>query len=239
MDSIFILFMSNHINSKSVFVVIPAYNEHAVIGKVIEELLTYNYSLIVVDDGSTESLFPFLKDYPIFFLNHRVNLGQGAALQTGIKFALTRKADYIVTFDGDGQHSAGDISKLLEPITSKKCDITIGTRFMPESKHNMPLKRKALLQITRYVNFLFTGLLLSDAYNGVRAMSELAAKTITIKERGMAHSTEILSKIKEEKLRLLEIPVTINYTSYSLKKGLTIWNGFRIFFDILLNKVFK
>jgi glycosyltransferase involved in cell wall biosynthesis len=231
--------MSNPIDPRKVYVVIPAYNENEVIITVIEELMPFHFSLIIIDDGSESPLYPVIKHLPVFVLWHRVNLGQGAALRTGIEYALSKKADYIVTFDADGQHNPGDIDHLLQPLLTSNFDLTIGSRFMSASKHNMPLKRKILLQFARYINFLFTGLLLSDACNGMRAMSGSAAEAIDIQETGMAHSTEILSKIRKRKLRLLEVPVKINYTGYSLKKGLNIWSSFRIFFEILLNKIFK
>ena len=231
--------MSTPIDPGKVFVVIPAYNENAVIVSVIEELIPLHFKIIIIDDGSESPLYPVIKHLPITILRHRVNMGQGAALRTGIEYALSKKAEYIVTFDADGQHNPAYIDHLLQPLLTKNFDITIGSRFMAASKHNMPLKRKYLLQFARYINFFFSGLLLSDAYNGMRAMSGSAAEAIDIQETGMAHSTEILSKIRKRKLRLLEVPVEINYTRYSLKKGLNIWSSFRIFFDILLNKIFK
>ncbi|MEO7394587.1 MAG: glycosyltransferase family 2 protein, partial [Chitinophagaceae bacterium] len=100
-------------------------------------------------------------------------------------------------------------------------------------------KRKLLLQIARYINFVFTGLLLTDAHNGLRAMTREAAQKIKITENGMAHATEILHQIKKRKLRYCEVPVTIHYTEYSKKKGQTLASSFRIFFDLLLNKIFK
>ena len=110
---------------------------------------------------------------------------------------------------------------------------------MEGSSHNMTSKRKILLQIARYINFIFTGLLLTDAHNGLRAMTAEAAKKIKITENGMAHATEILHQIKKRKLRYREVPVTINYSAYSKKKGQTLASSFRIFFDLLLNKIFK
>jgi polyprenyl-phospho-N-acetylgalactosaminyl synthase len=236
---IFTLFMSNHINPREVFVVIPAYNENAIIQSVIKELLPFQYNIVVVDDGSVKSLFALLNKMPVYFIRHRVNLGQGAALQTGIDFALSKQANYIVTFDADGQHQASDIDKLLQVLINDKADIISGSRFLEGSSHNMPAKRKALLQIARYVNFIFTGLLLTDAHNGLRVMTREAANKIQIRENGMAHATEILHEIKKKRLRHKEVPVNIHYTDYSTKKGQTLVSSFRIFFDLLLNKIFK
>ena len=239
MDFLFIAFMSHPINPGTIFVIIPAYNENTIIQLVVQELLKHKYQLVIVDDGSSNSLFPLLKNKPLYILRHKVNLGQGAALQTGIEFALTKKADYIVTFDADGQHKSDDIEVLLQTLVSFNVDIVLGSRFMEHSVHNMPVTRRIILHWARYLNYLFTGLLLSDAHNGLRAMTRKAANTLQIEENGMAHATEILSQIKKRKLLYAEVPVNIYYSPYSRKKGQTIWNSFRIFFDILLNKIFR
>lgn len=238
-DFIFTQPMSLHINPKDVFVVIPAYNENTIIRSVIQELLPCHYNIIVVDDGSVKTLFPLLNKMPAYFIRHKVNLGQGASLQTGIEFALAKQAKYIVTFDADGQHEVNDIEKILQVLVSEKVDIVSGSRFMDGSSHNMSFMRKALLQTARYINFLFTGLLLSDAHNGLRAITAEAANKIKITENGMAHASEILYQIKIRKLRYREVPVTIHYTAYSKQKGQTLASSFRIFFDLLLNKIFK
>lgn len=230
--------MPGHIDPSTVFVVVPAYNEQAVIRDVVSELTALRYKVVVVDDGSTENMYPYIKGLPVYFLQHEINLGQGAALQTGIEFATERGAGYIVTFDADGQHDAADIQKLLEPLAANEADITLGSRFMKGSLHNMSRGREKTIRFAKLVNYLFTGMRLTDAYNGMRAISRKAAAGIRITENGMAHATQLLSIIKKNKLRCKEIPVNIRYTDYSRKKGLTVWNGFRIFFDILLNKIF-
>ena len=231
--------MLNHINPKKVFIIIPAYNENTVIKTVVSELIQLNYTVVVVDDGSIQSLLLVLDSLPLYFIRHKVNLGQGAALQTGIDFALNKQAGYIVTFDADGQHRANDINKLIQPLSEGKADIVSGSRFLEGSSHNMTAGRKALLQIARYINYVFTGLLLTDAHNGLRAMTNEAARKIKLQENGMAHATEIIYQIRKKKLRHQEIPVNINYTDYSKNKGQTLTSSFRIFFDLLLNKIFR
>lgn len=226
------------INTRDVFVIIPAYNEEEVIVKVLHDLSSMHYSIVVVDDGSVQELGELLKGFPVFLLRHKVNLGQGAALQTGIEFALSRKAKFIVTYDADGQHQATDIDKLLEPLASKEADIVLGSRFILKNSR-IPAGRRFVLQTARFINFLFTGLLLTDAHNGLRAMTGEAAAKIRLRQSGMAHATEIIGEVKKQRLRYKEIPVTIHYTDYSRKKGQTVWGSFRIFFDILLNKIFK
>lgn len=231
--------MSTRIDTREVFVIIPAYNENAVIATVIEDLLPLNYQITVIDDGSEMPLQSLLNHLPVTVLRHKVNLGQGAALQTGIDYALLNNSQYIVTFDADGQHSPGDIEKLLLPIELNEADICLGSRFIEGAKHNMSFSRKVLIQIARFLNYCLTGIMLTDAHNGLRALSRKAASTIHIRENGMAHATELLTQIKKNKFRYKEIPVHIHYSDYSRKKGQTIWSSFRIFFDLLLNKIFK
>lgn len=234
----FIPFMSHLNDPAKVFVVIPAFNEQAVIRKVLTELIPFHYSIVVVDDGSTAELKELIEDLPVYLLRHRVNLGQGAALQTGIEFSLSKGADYIITFDADGQHRAADIAGLLSPLENKEADIALGSRFLQDSSH-IPARRKRLLKMARLANYIFTGLLLTDAHNGLRALTATAASQVRLRQPGMAHATEIISIIRKKGLRYKEVPVTIVYTDYSKNKGQTIWSGFRIFFDILLNKIFK
>ncbi len=239
MDFIFIPFMSNLINSKEVFVIVPAFNENAVIVSVVSDLLFYKFNVLIVDDGSDIPLALLFRNFPVTILRHTVNLGQGAALQTGIEFALSKGAKYLVTFDADGQHQTNDIENLLVPLTNNAADISLGSRFIKGGGHNMTFVRKVFIQTARLLNYCLTGLLLTDAHNGLRAMNRKAASVIRIRQNGMAHATELLTQIKKNKLLYKEIPVTIRYTAYSRKKGQTVWSSFRIFFDLLLNKIFK
>ena len=235
----FILYMSNPADLKKVFVVVPAFNEGGVIREVVTGLINQNYTVVLVDDGSDIPVISLLTGLSIHYLRHPVNLGQGAALQTGIEYALSKNAGFIVSFDADGQHQIADIPRLLDPLVNNEADIALGARFITGGKHNMPVGRKILLQVGRWLNYLLTGLLLTDAHNGLRTMNRKAASMVQITENRMAHATELLTQIKKHKLRYKEIPVTIVYTEYSKKKGQTVWSSFRIFFDLLLNKVFK
>ena len=231
--------MSTSNKQEKIYVVIPSFNENSVIRTVVEELLTFGYEVVVVDDGSSISLNKVLAGLPIFLLQHEVNMGQGAAIQTGLEFALSQGASFIITFDADGQHHAEDIDRLLKPLREDRYDIILGSRFLEGSVHNMPTKRKFLLQFGRRLNYLFTGLLLSDAHNGLRAMNHKAAESIKITENRMAHATEILALIRKNRLRYAELPVRVTYSEYSKKKGQALGSSFRIFFDLLLNKIFR
>jgi len=232
--------MSAPINNNSTWIIVPAYNESTTIQKVVGDLLGYGYNIVVVDDGSNKSLAPQLKNFTsIYFIRHKVNMGQGAALQTGISFALQKGANWLITFDADGQHSSTDISTLLTPLQSGSTDIVLGSRFLTDGKHNAGPFRRLALHTGRWINFFLTGLYLSDAHNGLRAMNRMAAQKIDLKENRMAHATEILFAIKEHHLKYVEVPVTITYTDYSKSKGQSVFNSIRIFFDLVLHKLFE
>jgi glycosyltransferase involved in cell wall biosynthesis len=223
-----------------VFIIVPAYNENNQIRQTVRSLLTQPFQVVVVDDGSREEQASFLKGLPVVCIRHTVNLGQGAALQTGTDFALSKGANFIVHFDADGQHNPKDLHGILYPLLRRQADITIGSRFLlKESAAMIPFSRKIILFLGRIFNFMYTGLWFSDAHNGLRAFTKDAARYLRITENRMAHASEILYLIRKHRLKALEIPVTILYTEYSIQKGQKGSNGIRIAFDLLLNKLFR
>ncbi|MEP7375778.1 MAG: glycosyltransferase family 2 protein [Chitinophagaceae bacterium] len=232
--------MSSEEYYKETFIIIPAYNEKAAISKVLGDLSALGCVIIVVDDGSLEDIKEEVRKYKeVVYLRHKVNLGQGAALQTGIDFAIKQAAKYIVSFDADGQHSAADIPEILSPVFSGEADIVLASRFLVKGKHNASMIKKIVLKGGRWVNYFFTGLYLSDAHNGLRAMNRLAAITIRISENRMAHATEITAQIKKHKLRYKEVAANVIYTPYSRQKGQSSLNSLKIFFDLVLQKLFR
>jgi len=222
-----------------VYIIVPAFNEEPVIGDTLKELLLLDYSIVVIDDASTDNTGNIVKKLPVAYVRHKVNLGQGAAIQTGISYALQKGADYFVTFDADGQHSPSDIAVLLQKLKNDSLDFIFGSRFAADTKTEIRGSRKIVLQIARYLNFLLTGILLSDAHNGLRAFSKKAAESIHISENRMAHATEFLLLVKKNKLKYAEVPVQIRYTDYSKKKGQKNFHSFKVLQDILLHKIFR
>lgn len=202
--------------------------------------MPYGYNIVVVDDGSAENIEEEISDLPVWFARHRINLGQGAALQTGTDLALRQGAQFLIHFDSDGQHSAADISSLLRPLEKGEADIVIGSRFLnEEDKQAVPGKRRLLLRVARVVNGVLTGIWLTDAHNGFRALTEKAAKAIRIRENRMAHASEILLHIRRKRLRYKECPTHIIYTEYSQAKGQSAFNSINIVIDIIINRLLK
>lgn len=220
-------------NKPKIYIIIPAYNEENSISGVIKDLKKHNYhNIIIVDDGSTDNTLKITRQAGAIVVRHPINLGQGAALRTGMDLALELGADIIVTFDADEQHMAKDINKLIKPVISKEVDIALGSRFIDNSS-NTPWLKKVLLKIGIILIFFMYGIMLTDTHNGLKAMSRLAAQKISIESRGMEHASEIIGKIKVNRIKFKEIPVTIKYSKYSIKKGQRISNSLNIFIKML------
>lgn len=226
------------INPSSIYIIVPVYNEATVVEQTIIDLLKHPYSILLIDDGSTDNVQEIVKKYPITFIKHSLNLGQGAALQTGMEMAKRLGAEIIVHFDADGQHITDNIKNIIEPILNNECDIVFGSRFLKnEEDQKIPFNKKLVLKTARYINWIFTGILLSDAHNGFRALNKKAIEKIVITENKMAHASEILFEVKKYTLRYQEVPVTILYTKYSKHKGQKGINAINIFFDLIFKKL--
>ncbi|MGI5836826.1 MAG: glycosyltransferase family 2 protein [Chloroflexota bacterium] len=216
------------------WVVVPAYNEGKAIGTVLEKLVRYPYSIVVVDDGSADNTAKVAESFPVAVLRHVFNLGQGAALQTGISYVLRfPETRYVVTFDSDGQHNPDNIERLLEPLKAGTHDVALGSRFLKEGDaQNIRLTKQLFLKLAVAFTRMSTGLNLTDTHNGLRAFTAEAAAKLRIVQNRMAHASEILSQIAALGLRVCEIPVTISYTEYSLSKGQSILNSVNILWDM-------
>jgi polyprenyl-phospho-N-acetylgalactosaminyl synthase len=223
--------------NETIFVIVPCFNEMGVIRETLRPLLDRGYCVIVVDDGSERDLFSQIGDLPIHYLRHEINLGQGAALQTGMDYSLERGADIVVHFDADGQHRAQDIPILVAPIVENRADVALGSRFLSETDAAaVPIVRRLVLKTARLINLLFTGMWLTDAHNGLRVLNRKALAKIRITENRMAHATEIIRLIKINDLRCCERATHVVYTPYSRKKGQTMLGAVNIFFDLILNR---
>jgi glycosyltransferase involved in cell wall biosynthesis len=224
----------------SIFVIIPAYNEFRAIRSTVEPLINYGYSVVVVDDHSIDQTRAVLQKLPVYYLRHPINLGQGASLQTGVDFALQQGAEFIIHFDADGQHQAEDISKLLKPLQHGQADVVLGSRFLRcEDRQEVPTFRQLFLRVAVLVNWIMTGVWLTDAHNGFRALNRSAAQKIYLHENRFAHASEILMQIRHAKLRYVELPTKIVYTNYSKAKGQSLWNAVNIVVDLFLSRVLR
>lgn len=220
------------------FILIPAYNEAQLIGEVIAGLAPLGHRMVVIDDGSRDGTAQAAQAKGAMVLRHCVNLGQGAALQTGLDYARAHGAHTVVTFDADGQHVPADITRLLEMLEAHNADVVLGSRFLGEAR-NIRWLRKTLLRLMVHYTNATTGLKLTDVHNGLRALRVDTTRAIQLKQNRMAHASELLQQIARHKLRYTEIPCTIIYTPYSLAKGQKLYHAVYILADLLMRRMHK
>jgi glycosyltransferase involved in cell wall biosynthesis len=211
------------------WVVVAAYNEGKVIRHVVSEVVAAGWNVVVVDDGSRDHTVSEAKLGGAIVVRHAVNLGQGAALQTGIDYAIRRGADYIVTFDADGQHNCDDIPALIAALDG--ADVALGSRFLGKAIEGATAGRKALLRTATLVSNGLSGMKLTDAHCGFRAFRAEVAPKLRIQQDRMAHASELLRKMHTSGVRVVEVPTTVRYTEHSMSKGQGGAQAVRILFD--------
>ena len=219
------------------WIIVPAFNEAGLIAHVLGELRATFPHVAVIDDGSADATADLARAAGAVVLRHPVNLGQGAALQTGLDFALRRGAARIGPFDADGQHRVDDLAELLAALEEGVCDVALGSRFL-SGGDDVPRPRRLLLRAAVAFTRAMTSLRITDAHNGLRAFTRRAASAVHIHSNRMAHASELLDQIARSKLPYRELPVSVRYTDYSMAKGQRSLDAFRVLTDYLVSRVF-
>jgi glycosyltransferase involved in cell wall biosynthesis len=217
--------------------VIAAYNEAAMIAHVVRDVMRTGHRIIVVDDASCDRTADIAVASGATVLRHPINLGQGAALQTGIDYALAGGAGSVVTFDADGQHRVDDVIRLIEALSLEQADFALGSRFL-EQVPRLPALRRLLLKAATLFTRLTTGMQITDTHNGLRAMTRRGALAIRLRQNRMAHASEFLAQVAASGLRYVERPVTIDYSAYSLAKGQKTADAFAVLLDLFASRLY-
>ena len=218
---------------ESIYILMPAYNESEVIDNTLNSLKPYFKNIVVVNDGSTDDLEKKLLAHDVTIINHKINLGVGAAAQAGFEYILNNtNALGVITFDADGQHSPEDASKFAKEILECEEEIIFGTRFLGHQQ-NIPFIKRLVLIIVNKITNHFTGILLTDAHNGMKAFKIGAMKKIELELSGYAYESELIMQIANKKITYKEMPTDIKYTKYSIKKGQKLGSGLLILEDLL------
>lgn len=220
-------------NNGDVWVVIPLYNEAEVIAEVVSGLRPAFPNVVCIDDGSSDRSGAIAREAGARLVSHPINLGQGAALQTGFEYALERGAKYVVTFDADGQHRVVDALAMVERAKDEDVAIVFGSRFLDDRTKPGFLK-KIVLKTAVWVTNLTTKTKLTDAHNGLRVIREDALRQIKLRQDRMAHGTEIVVQLGKTGLPFVELPVEVLYTDYSKAKGQSLLNSVNILVDLVI-----
>lgn len=215
------------------WLVVPLYNEAEVIRDVMSEARRTFPNIVCVDDGSRDRSAVEARAAGVHVVRHPINLGQGAALRTGLDFALVQPgARYFVTFDADGQHRVEDAQAMIRRLADEPLDVVVGSRFL-DARTKPGFVKKLVLKAAVIMQRVTSGVNLTDAHNGLRALNRRAAGAIEIRQNRMAHASEIVNEIGRLKLRYAEQPVHIVYTDYSRAKGQSLWNSVNILSDLM------
>ena len=210
------------------YIVIPAKNEAARIGGVLAELRLLGFDhIVVVDDGSADDTAQIAASFGAYVLQHTINLGAGAATQTGISYALFKNADIIATIDADHQHNPGDIPRLIEKLHAENAAIVIGSRFMDKS-NAIPFSRRLYNWIGNIVSYIVTGMMVSDSQSGLKVFTADFARSSHLSYNGFEFCIEFIRNARHLKAKLVETPIHVTYTKETMRKGQSLLSGFRM-----------
>lgn len=215
------------------WVVVPLFNEATVIATVISELKKQFQNVVCIDDGSSDGSAQIAREAGAVVVQHPINLGQGAALQTGFCYALQQDAEYVVTFDADGQHRVEDAHIMVDRARAEGLAIVFGSRFL-DDRTNPGFLKKIVLKTAVAVTNLATRTKLTDAHNGLRVIRRDALERVNLKQDRMAHGTEIIVQLGRTGLPYAEQPVEVLYTDYSKAKGQSLLNSINILVDLFI-----
>lgn len=213
-------------------VIVVAYNEAPVIGKVLQDIKRrlkragYEFELVVVDDGSIDNTARIAKKHGAHVIRHLLNMGSGAATATGLAYAQQHDFDSAATIDGDGQHLGEDLLEGIRLIEQGDADLLIGSRLIDTT--GMSNVKVIGNKILSFVTYLLFGIAVTDSQSGLRIFSRQALQTLKWKMCGYEFASEMLWRAKQQGLQVDEFPIQAVYSEYSMSKGQSNWNGFMI-----------
>lgn len=219
--------------------VLPAYNEATALPEVIESIRQAGFEqILIVDDGSKDGTNEVAMSLAVNSVQHPINLGAGAAVQTAIELARSKDWSYLIFMDADGQHDPMDILLLKKKMETTNCDIVVGSRFLAKGQ-SIPRIRKFYNFLGNLLTNIFTHRHYTDSQSGLRLLNRQAIERLNLEINGFGFCSEMLIKAESAKLRVEETPTSVLYTEYSMGKGQDFQMGLNTAFHFLWNALFK
>jgi len=201
------------LNSRSTHLaVVPAYNEAATVTHVVRALQEHapQFDVLVVDDGSTDGTGELARDAGARVLRHPFNLGIGGAVQAGFHYALENGYDYMAQVDGDGQHEAAELERLIEAMDAEPMlDMVCGSRFLADNGYPAPISRRTGIHVFAFLLSRIVGQPVSDPTSGFRLYNRRA---IALFARDYPHDypeVEAVLMVHYHRLSMREVPVVM------------------------------
>jgi glycosyltransferase involved in cell wall biosynthesis len=223
---------------RSFIIVIPAYNEEENIGNVLQQLISRNLDadILVVNDGSIDRTEAISRRYPVKLLSHPTNLGYGAALQTGFKYAALKGYEYILQFDSDGQHNPDDLTVIMKELQRGEADVVIGSRFLGDPHFNPGAMKRIAIGLFRFLIRCFTANSVTDPTSGLRGLNRNVFRYYSVRDRFPSDfpDADIIIQMLLNKFRIQEVPIH----SQSRLAGVSMHSGLKpviYIFKILLS----
>jgi glycosyltransferase involved in cell wall biosynthesis len=192
-------------------IIIPAYNEAGRVGLTIADIRKFsNADIIVVSDGSTDNTVNEASEAGATVVELPFNLGYGAALQTGYKYALTKDYEFAVQMDADGQHDPSAIQSLIEPVLKDEVDITIGSRFLRRGNYKAPFIRRIGMSFFAFIASIFTGKRVTDPTSGFQALNRKVMEFYASDAYPVDYpDADVIIMLQRRGIRFSEIPVAM------------------------------
>ena len=191
--------------------IVPAWNEAANLPGVIADLRRHqpDMQIVIVNDCSTDNTAVVAARFGVTVLNLPINLGIGGAVQTGLKYARDNGCDLAIQFDGDGQHLASQIEKIITPVLGGEADVVIGSRFLGESEYQSSFARRTGIRVLQWLNSMMVGSRITDNTSGFRAFNRAAIEFLADYYSQDYPEPQAVIELYRNKFRLLEVPVVM------------------------------
>jgi glycosyltransferase involved in cell wall biosynthesis len=194
-----------------ILIIVPAYNEEASLPGVIQDLRAHipAADVLVVNDGSRDATMRVARKLGVMVLDLPFNLGIGGAMQAGYLYAERNGYDIAVQFDGDGQHLAGEINRLLEPIVANRAELVVGSRFLNPGGYKAPVFRKLGIGIFSFVLSRILGMTVTDSTSGFRAANRRVIEFFAHTYPDDYPEVEALVLLHRMNMRMVEVSITM------------------------------
>ena len=219
-------------NRQNLLVVVPALNEQESISAVIAAVKSVGFQVLVVDDGSSDETYSIAKRSGAQVMELSMNLGVGGALQSGFAYAVANGFDAVVQVDGDDQHSAESIEKLIAAANSTNADMVIGSRFLDDaSSMKLPIVRRIGMAILRIYASRSCRTKITDSSSGFRLIRNplLAEFAKSFPSHYLGDTFEALTVSGKKNYKVIEIPAPFRERQFGKSSSTSLLSLFLVF----------